>query len=147
MKGAVAMMLSAFLRARHEGITPPGNIVFAVVSDEENGGVYGAQYLVEEHAELFQGIEYAIGEMGGFTLHLGGKRFYPIMISEKQRCSFRVTITGLGGHGFLPVRGGAMAKLAKILYTIDSRRLPVHITPPVKMTIADLGKHMPFPAT
>ena len=144
MKGALAMMLSALLRLKEEGITPPGDLVFAVVCDEENGGVYGAQYLTEEHAGLFEGIAYAIGEMGGFTLHFANRRFYPIMISEKHRCSFEVKIRGEGGHGSFPVHGGAMAKLAKILHRLDTRRLPVHITPPVKMTIDALARNLPF---
>ncbi len=147
MKGGLTMMLSALLRAWHEGVTPPGDIIFAVVCDEENGGVYGAKYLTEEHPDLFRGVKYAIGEMGGFTLHLGKKRFYPIMISEKQRCSFKLTVTGPGGHGSLPVRGGAAAKLAKILERLDKKRLPVQITPPVKMTIEALGQNMAFPAS
>lgn len=146
MKGALAMMLSALLRLKREGATPSGDLVFAVVSDEENGGVYGAKYLVEEHAGLFTGINYAIGEMGGFTMRFGGKRFYPIMISEKQRCSLEVTVRGVGGHGSMPVRGEAMAKLAEVLHRLDTRRLPVHITPPVKMAIEALAGNMPFPA-
>lgn len=146
MKGGLAMMLSALLRLRQDRVTPPGDIVFAVVCDEENGGTFGAGYLTEEHPGLFQGIEYAIGELGGFTMRLGGRRFYPIMISEKQRCSFEVTVTGTGGHGSMPVRGGATAKLGRLLQRLDNRRLPVHITPPVRMTIEALAKHMPFPA-
>lgn len=146
MKGALAMMLSSLLRLRQEGVTPPGDIVFAVVSDEENGGIFGAKYLTEEHRGLFEGIEFAIGEMGGFTLHFGNKRFYPIMISEKQRCTFEVKVSGTGGHGSFPIRGGAMAKLAAVLEKLDTRRLPVHITPPVKMTLEALAKNMSFPA-
>ena len=146
MKGGLAMMLAALLRLKQEAITPPGDIVFAVVCDEEDGGVYGAKYLTEEHAGLFEGIEYAISELGGFTLHLCKKRFYPIMISEKHRCSFEVTVSGKGGHGSMPVRGGAMAKAARILHKLDTERLPVHITPPVKMTIEALVKNLPFPA-
>ena len=146
MKGALVMMLAALLRSLSEGTNRPSNLLFAVVCDEENGGVYGAKYLTEEHPQLFQGIDYAISEMGGFTMPLAGKRFYPIMISEKQRCSYRVTITGQGGHGSFPARGGSMAKLGKILNNIDRKRMPVHITPPVKMTLESLAQKLPFPA-
>lgn len=38
MKGGVAMMMAAFLRAKTEGLTPAGDIVLAVLSDEEAGG-------------------------------------------------------------------------------------------------------------
>ena len=35
MKGGVAMMLAVLLRAKAEGLTPPGDVVLAIVSDEE----------------------------------------------------------------------------------------------------------------
>ncbi|HZA22186.1 MAG TPA: M20/M25/M40 family metallo-hydrolase, partial [Dehalococcoidia bacterium] len=65
MKGGIVMMLAAILRAREEGHLPAGDVVLAVVSDEEAGGYFGARYLVEEHSQLFHGICYAIGEFGG----------------------------------------------------------------------------------
>ena len=135
MKGGVAMMVAAFLRANAEGLRPPGDILLAIVSDEEAGGDFGAKFLVEEHAELFKGIKYAIGEFGGFTLTIGGKRFYPIMISEKQACWMKATVRGLGGHGSMPEKGGASAKLARLLKALDENDLPIHVTPPAKMMV------------
>lgn len=135
MKGGVAMMVSAFLRANAEGLRPPGDILLAIVSDEEAGGDFGAKFLVAEHPELFKGIKYAIGEFGGFTLTVGGKRFYPIMISEKQIYWLKATVRGAGGHGSIPVKGGAMARLARLLDVLDQNDLPVHVTPPAKMMV------------
>lgn len=135
MKGGVAMMVAAFLRANAEGLRPPGDVVLAIVSDEEAGGDYGAKFLVEEHPDLFKDIKYAIGEFGGFTLSIGGKRFYPIMISEKQICWMKATVRGQGGHGSLPVKGGAMARLSQLLKALDENDLPVHVTPPAKMMV------------
>jgi len=83
MKGGIAMMVSAMLRAKSEGMTPTGDIVLALVSDEESGGNQGARYLVEQHPEQFQGIKHAIGEFGGFSFNIGSRRFYPIMVAEK----------------------------------------------------------------
>ena len=45
MKGGVAMMLSAFLRAKDEGLATAGDIVLAILSDEEDGGDFGAKFL------------------------------------------------------------------------------------------------------
>ena len=128
MKGGVAILVSAFLRANAEGLQPPGDILLAIVSDEEAGGDDGAKFLVENHPELFKGIRYAIGEFGGFSLYVGGKRFYPIMVAEKQVCWMRATVHGQGGHGSIPVRGGAMARLARLLKQLDEHSLPVHVT-------------------
>ena len=139
MKGGVAMMVSAFLRANAEGLHPPGDILLAIVSDEEAGGNFGAKFLVEDHADLFKGIKYAIGEFGGFTLTIGGKRFYPIMISEKQICWMKATMRGKGGHGSIPEKGGAAAKLAKFLKALDENDLPVHVTPPAKMMVETMA--------
>jgi acetylornithine deacetylase/succinyl-diaminopimelate desuccinylase-like protein len=132
MKGGVAMMLAAFLRAKLEALNLPGDVILAIVCDEEAGGVLGSKYLVENHAELFEGIRYALGEFGGFTIYVGKQRFYPIMVAEKQKCWLKATVRGAGGHGSIPVRGGAMAKLSQLLQRLDKNRLPVHVTPIVR---------------
>ncbi len=146
MKGGIAMMLAALLRAKAEGFVPAGDVVLAVLCDEETGGDFGAKYLVENHAGHFHGIRYAIGEAGGFSVYLGTRRLYPIMVTEKQLCTIRAVVRGAGGHGSMPVRGGAMARLAKVLQRLDSRRLPVHVTPAASQTVEAMAKSMSFPA-
>jgi len=134
MKGGVAMMVNAVLQAKAKG-GAPGDLVLAVLADEEAGGNQGAKFLVDKHPELFTGIKHGIGESGGVVQHLGGKRFYPIMVSEKRGCQILATLRGPGGHGSIPAHGGAMAKLGALLTTLDSARLPVHITPPVRLLL------------
>jgi acetylornithine deacetylase/succinyl-diaminopimelate desuccinylase-like protein len=146
MKGGVAMMLAAFLQAADANIGPPGDVVLCLLSDEEAGGDYGARYVVENHAELFDGVRYAIGEFGGFTMVVAGRRFYPMMVAEKQLCSLRATLRGPAGHGSLPVRGGAMGRLGRLLAALDRGRLPVHVTPPVRSMIEAIAAEAP-PAT
>jgi len=145
MKGGVAMMLAAFLRAKAEGLSPSGDVVLAILSDEEGAGDYGAKYLVESHPEQFQGIRYALGEFGGSRFYLGRKKLYPIMVSEKQICWMQAHIRGPGGHGSFPMRGGAMAKLGRLLQQLDQRRLPVHITPAARQMIEGMASALSFP--
>ncbi|MEW6670112.1 MAG: M20/M25/M40 family metallo-hydrolase [Thermodesulfobacteriota bacterium] len=142
MKSGVAMMLAAFLRAKKEKCRPPGDIILAVVSDEETGGDLGARYLVENHADLFKGVRYAIGEFGGFSLYVGGRRFYPVMVAEKQPCWMKAAVRGPGGHGSMPVRGGAMVKLSRMLQQLDRRRLPVHVTPVARSMLTTIAKEV-----
>ena len=61
MKGGIVMMMSALLRVRSEGEKPSGDVVLALVSDEEAGGEHGAKYLADDHPELFDGVRNAIG--------------------------------------------------------------------------------------
>jgi acetylornithine deacetylase/succinyl-diaminopimelate desuccinylase-like protein len=134
MKGGVAMMVSAMLQAQAKG-GAPGDLVLAVLADEEAGGNQGAKFLVDQHPDLFSGIKHGIGESGGVVQHLGGKRFYPIMVSEKRGCQVLATLRGPGGHGSIPAHGGAMSKLGALLTKLDTARLPVHITPPVRLLL------------
>jgi acetylornithine deacetylase/succinyl-diaminopimelate desuccinylase-like protein len=143
MKAGVAMLVSAFVRAKREGVQLPGDVVLVVLSDEENGGNLGARYLVEEHPELFVGMRYALGEFGGFTLHTGGKRFYPIQVAEKRICWLKATIRGPGGHGAMINRGGTVARLARFLTDLDRKRLPVHVTPVVRETVEKIAAELP----
>jgi acetylornithine deacetylase/succinyl-diaminopimelate desuccinylase-like protein len=145
MKGGVAMLVDAFLRAARGELKPRGDLILAVLSDEENGGDFGAKYLVEEHAELFDSVRHSLGEFGGATVHLGGKRFYPIQVAEKQICWLRGRVRGPGGHGALGVRGSALTKLGKILQTLDRRGLPVHVTPVARAWIEGMAEALPRP--
>lgn len=131
MKGGVAMLVSAFQRWAAAGTPPPGDLLLCIVADEEAGGVFGARYLRERHAEQFGGVRHALGEFGGFSMELAGTRFYPVMVAEKQSCRVTATVRGPGGHGSLPMRGGAAARLGMLLTRLDQNRLPYRLTDPV----------------
>ena len=143
MKSGVTMMTCAVLRAVAEGRTPAGDIVLTIMSDEEAGSDYGARFLTEEHPEQFDGAKYALGEGGGSAQYLGDQRFYPLMVAEKQVCWLRARLSGPGGHGSTPLRDGAMARLGQLLTTLNSNRLPVHITAVMEQMLSALAECAP----
>ena len=145
MKGPVAMLVSAFLRAKREGTTLPGDVMLVVLADEEAGGDVGARFLAEEHPQLFDGVRYGLSEFGGFSLEMSGRRFYPIQVAEKQICWLKATIRGRGGHGAMVNRGGTMARLARLLLDLDRKPLPVHITPVAREYVERLAAGLPRP--
>ena len=145
MKGGVAMMLAAFMRAAAAPEPPRGDVIMCALCDEEAGSDFGAAFLVDEHPELFEGVRHAIGEFGAFTLTLAGRRFYPIMVAEKQVCWTRALLRGRAGHGSMPVRGGAMGKLGRVLERLDSKRLPVHVTTGARAMVDAIAAELPEP--
>ncbi|MCD6443348.1 MAG: M20/M25/M40 family metallo-hydrolase [Thermotogae bacterium] len=145
MKGGVAMMISAVLRIKEEKFKPSGDILLLILSDEEGGGDFGARYMVENHPDLFKDVKYAIGEFGGFTLHIGGRRFYPIMVSEKRICWLRLKTRGRRGHGSIPMKNGAMAKMGKVLVKLNHRDTPIHVTKVVKDMFSGISREVGFP--
>jgi len=143
MKGGLAMMIAAVLRAAERGVAPAGDVLLAALADEEAGGVHGARHLVEVHPELFAGVRYAVGEFGGFPLRVAGRTFYLIQVGEKQPCWLEATITGPAGHGARPMRNGAMAELGRLLTRLDRARLPIHVTPIVREMIGSMAAALP----
>jgi acetylornithine deacetylase/succinyl-diaminopimelate desuccinylase-like protein len=141
MKGGVAMGVAAFVAAHERGSATPLRLL--ILSDEEDGGDDGAKFIAEERPDALGGARHALGEFGGVTQWLGGQRFYPIQVAEKQICWLRATIRGTGGHGALGVKGGAMRKLGDVLRTLDRRQPPVHITPIVREWIEQMAAPLP----
>jgi len=145
MKGGVAMMLGAFMRTLAAGRVPPGDVILCLMADEEAGSELGAEFLVREHPELFDGVRYAIGEFGGFSMAIAGRTFYPIMVAEKQVCWTRATLRGPAGHGSLPITDGAMGRLGRLLASLDARRLPVHVTSVTQAMVEAIAAELPAP--
>jgi acetylornithine deacetylase/succinyl-diaminopimelate desuccinylase-like protein len=143
MKGGVAMCVAAFVAAHEAGSATP--LLLLILSDEENGGDEGAMFIADEHPDALAGARHALGEFGGVTQWIAGRRFYPIQVAEKQLCSLRAHVRGTGGHGALGVKGGAMRKLGDILRTLDRRQPPVHIIPLVRDWFEQMAAELPRP--
>ncbi|MGW6735855.1 M20/M25/M40 family metallo-hydrolase [Streptomyces sp. NPDC055013] len=146
MKGGLAMMVSSLARLHEAGQRPAGDVVLAVVADEEHGSIAGARWLTREHPELFSGIRYAVGEEGGAGIELGGRRFHPIVVAEKRACWFRVTLRGPGGHASrLAPPQTPMRQLGHLLTALSGVRLPRHLGPAAHRMLTELAGHLPDP--
>lgn len=143
MKGGLAMLISAILRLAAEGYTPPGDLLFLALSDEEQGSAFGAQYITSMYRDWFRGVRYALGEFGGFPLYVGEQRFYAIGVAEKQPAPFRMIVRGQGGHGARPLQGSAPGIAGRILARLDETRTPTHITPFVTTIINTTAAALP----
>src|ERR1700733_3707364 len=87
MKDMDAMMLAGIRQGLRGGRGGAGGPRRAVgppsPAEEEAGGKWGARWLVDNHPELFEGVTEAIGEVGGFSVTIGGKRLYLLQTAEK----------------------------------------------------------------
>lgn len=135
MKGELAMFITAMIQLKREKADLPFDLKLLVLSDEEGTGQWGAAYLVEEHPEIFEGIRYALGEIGGFSLRLSGKKLYPVMVAEKQFAHLKITARGEGGHGSFSHSDTAMERLCRAAVKLSEQSLPVRITPAARYMI------------
>jgi acetylornithine deacetylase/succinyl-diaminopimelate desuccinylase-like protein len=138
MKSKTAMDLGLALALKRAGALPACDLIVAAVADEEAGSELGARHLVERHPDLVR-AGYVLNETGGFTLHLGERRFYPIQVAEKGFVTVKLTVTGTPGHGSMPRADTAIAWLADLLGRITRTPMPRRVTPLMRRMLADLG--------
>ena len=143
MKAGLAMLVHALIQAKSRNLIPAGDVILAIVVDEETGGEAGMQYLLGEYPEVFVGIEHAIGEFGGFPLYAFGHKFYRIGVSQKQYAHLRLRFRAPSGHGSLPVKDTVMAKLGQALYRLDQASMPYHKTPLAEHIVQTMSEALP----
>ena len=132
MKDMDAMMLAVVRQRLREGRRPPRDVVLAFLADEEAGGTYGARWVADQHPELLEGVTEAIGEVGGFSATIGGRRLYLIQTAEKGMAWLRLTARGTAGHGSMLQPDNAVTELAQTVARLGRHEWPVRLTPAVQ---------------
>jgi acetylornithine deacetylase/succinyl-diaminopimelate desuccinylase-like protein len=150
MKDMVGMMIVVARQFRRAGIVPPRDLVFAFVADEEHGGKFGAQWLVDNRPDLFAGVSEAIGEVGGFSLTVprrdgGERRLYLIETAEKGLQWMRLTARGKAGHGSMVHDHNAVTVLAEAVARLGRHRFPLVLSDTVVQFLAAVGEETGHP--
>ncbi len=132
MKDMDAMILAVVRQRQREARQPARDIVLAFTADEEAGGNWGARYLVDEHADLFEGVTEAVGEVGGFSMTVAGQRLYLLQTAEKGMAWLRLTARGTAGHGSMIQPDNAVTELAEAVARIGRHEWPTRLIPSVQ---------------
>ena len=139
MKDFDAMLLSV-VRARQRACNVPTRpIVLCFTAAEEAGGHKGAEVLVRDHPELFEGVTEAVGEVGGFSVTVRGRRMYLVEAAEKGMAWMRLTARGRAGHGSMLNTDNAVSRLTAAVARIGAHDWPVRLTPTMEVLLASVG--------
>jgi len=129
MKDMDAMVLAVVRQRMREGRRPARDVVLAFLADEEAGGSYGARWLVDNHAGLFEGCSEAVSEVGGFSVTLGGKRLFLLQTAEKGMAWMRLTARGRAGHGSMLNSENAVTEVAEAVARLGRHEWPERVIP------------------
>lgn len=145
MKDMCGMMIAVARHFKREGIVPPRDLVFAFVSDEEHGGTYGANWLVDNRPDLFHGVTEAIGEVGGFSLTVprrdgGDRRLYLIETAEKGLSWMRLTARGRAGHGSMVHDDNAVTAIAEAVAKLGRHQFPLVLSDTVEQFLTAVAE-------
>ncbi|GAA4586670.1 acetylornithine deacetylase/succinyl-diaminopimelate desuccinylase-like protein [Actinoplanes octamycinicus] len=141
MKDFDAMVLAVVREWQRTGYTPPRDIVLAYTADEEAGMEYGSQWLVQNHADLFEGCTEAIGEVGGYSYTVNDDlRLYLVQTAEKGLDWLRLHAHGRPGHGSFIHDDNAVTALAEAVSAVGRHRFPVVVTPTVRAFLEQVSE-------
>jgi acetylornithine deacetylase/succinyl-diaminopimelate desuccinylase-like protein len=135
MKDFDAMLLSVVRARQRAGVIPDRPITLVFTADEEAGGLLGAHWLVEHHPHLFEGCTEAIGEVGGFSTEIDGKRLYLIESGEKGIAWMRLRARGTAGHGSMRNDDNAVTHLAQALVALGEHQWPEEPGPSMELLL------------
>jgi acetylornithine deacetylase/succinyl-diaminopimelate desuccinylase-like protein len=138
MKQMVAMSVATVGLLARLGVPLRRELKLAAVADEEAGCAMGSAWLVDHHPDKVR-AGHALGEVGGATLYLGGRPFYPVQVAEKGIAWLRASATGATGHGSIPRDDNAVVRMSEFLARVGRRRLPVHASPELRRLLEGLG--------
>lgn len=140
MKDFDAQLLSVVRARQRAGAVPTRPITLCFTADEEAGGHLGAQVLVEQHADELAHCTEAVGEVGGFSATVRGRRIYLIEAAEKGMAWMRLTARGIAGHGSMINTDNAVSTLAAAVARIGAHEWPVRLTPAMQTLLAAVGE-------
>ncbi len=145
-KGLGVMQLMALLdiKSRTDLKDLPYNITLLCVSNEESGGMLGAQWVVNNYLDLLN-PSVVLGEGGsGFSGMLSSKpdvAAFGVSIAEKSNLWLELSLRyENSGHGATPAINYANKELIRALSNLNNRKTKLHFNKANRTMMRELGK-------
>ncbi|HUA21983.1 MAG TPA: M20/M25/M40 family metallo-hydrolase [Bryobacteraceae bacterium] len=129
MKVNDAILVTTFIRFRHEGYRPDRDIILALTADEEGGNANGVDWLLKNHRELMDAAFALNADAGGVTTVKGKPLNIDVEANEKLYADFELDTTNPGGHSSLPVPDNAIYHIADALERLEHAPFPFELNP------------------
>jgi acetylornithine deacetylase/succinyl-diaminopimelate desuccinylase-like protein len=139
MKDFDATILSVVRARARAGALPERSITMAFTADEEAGSLQGAHPLADQHPDWFEGCTEGIGEVGGFSATIAGRRVYLIETAEKGIAWLRLRAHGTAGHGSMRNQDNAVTAVAEAVAAIGRHEWPIRITPTMARLLEEVA--------
>jgi acetylornithine deacetylase/succinyl-diaminopimelate desuccinylase-like protein len=146
-KGMLACNLMTMLLLQRSGAAGRlgRDVLFVATPDEEAGGTYGLQWLIDNHSELLD-AEFALNEGGRLRVVDGRPLYAAIQTCEKVSHVVTATARGPSGHAAIPLPGNALGRLGRALDVIAEHREQVQLLPATRRFFAELSRVWPDPS-
>lgn len=129
-KAMASAFVSILSQLKREGLKPHRDIILALTSDEERGGVStnGALWLTQNHRDWID-AEFGVNEGGGGELFNGKPNIQRIQVAEKIYTTYELVAHNPGGHSSLPRQDNAIYDIVGAVNRIGQYTFPVKLAP------------------
>lgn len=139
MKDFDAAILSVVRARTRSGRLPKRPITLIFTADEEAGSIAGAHPIVDQRPEWLEGCTEGIGEVGGFSTTVAGRRLYLVETAEKGLAWLRLRAHGTTGHGSMRNADNAVTAVAEAVAAIGRHEWPVRLTPAMGQLLEEVA--------
>ena len=119
------------------------DVVFLAEADEEAGGTYGMDYLLEKHPELFD-AELVLNEGGRVIWDAAGRiQYVAVQTTEKIYQDFTIVAHGTAGHSSIPAGENPVDRLVEALGRVAGITFPVALNETTRAFFKGLAPVLP----
>jgi acetylornithine deacetylase/succinyl-diaminopimelate desuccinylase-like protein len=142
-KGMAAAELEMMLQLARAKPKLSRDVIFLAEADEEAGGTYGMDFLLEKHPDLFD-AELVLNEGGRVIWDSQKKiRYVGVQTSEKIYQDFTLVAHGVAGHSSIPAGENPVERLVAALARVGEIRFPVALNETTKSFFQGVSKVLP----
>jgi len=131
MKNEGLLQAMVMIIAAREHLPLKRDLIFLATADEEVDDL-GSTWFLQNHAGLVSHAEYLITEGGSNLVRPGQATLYGIGVAEKAPFWLRLTATGRGGHGSVPMLDSAPNRLVRALQRVVDWQPALRLLPSVE---------------
>ncbi len=145
MKGMGIMQLLALDLLQRHHPNRSRDILFLAAADEEKGGKFGTQWMIEQHWPEIE-AEYVWDE-GGFGLQdfFGPRPVFTVAVAEKKDLWLKLIAHGEPGHSGMPHKDNAINILIRALERVLTLNSAYELHPVARRMFAEVSVLLPFP--
>ncbi len=143
-KNSVALWLMVMLAFKRNGLVPKRDLIFLANADEESGGRYGLEWIVNNHWDLID-AETALNEGGGFGIEFLNQTYFTYQNAEKGNIWLRIKAKGTPGHASVPLSDNPTLRVGELIHKLNSVRFPVNVTETMRRMIMTMAESQRFP--
>jgi acetylornithine deacetylase/succinyl-diaminopimelate desuccinylase-like protein len=140
MKGMTAIEVMTLLLLKRNSVPLKGDVILAATADEETGGVWGAEFLLQKFPEKVF-AQYVLNEGGGSSIATTGRTLFTVSTAEKGLMWLRVKAKGTPGHGSIPeAADNAIVRMNKVLSRLVAFQPKVDLVPTTRQFLTEMSK-------